>query len=218
MRKFKLIFLFLVIFSLTGFAQKGVIYQFSFRIDPDLTQYLSVENTSRNFLKGFSVEDDIPEDVMNSIKETAIQNFSTKFKKPISLCYYKNSKGKEIGGPGVEGFLEGLPENSFKRAKNDCPGSSIFIKLNVNISKDGESNIQGLRNNKIKPKIEVEALVSDESKGEIWKNRTSIKNFGELRFSKQYEGSVVRRDAETLTPYDIYVMYVTALEKLMEKE
>ena len=211
--------LFSFIFSLTTFSQKGAIFQFSFYIDPHLTESLSVEDTAKHWFSGYSMGEAIPQDVLDLIKNQSTKAFSEKFKMPVTLCYHKNKKGKEVESVEVDGYLGGLPSNTFKMAKEgDCPGISSFIDIDFNISGDGEEKINGIKSNKIKPRVEISAKVYNENKDVIWKNRTSIKNFGELRFSEKYEGSVVKRDSETLTAYDIYVMYITALEKLMQKE
>ena len=197
-------------------AQSGAVYSFTFKVDEELTEYLKVENKSKKWFPGFGVSDAMPQEILDSIKSRAEKNFTSKLNLPVTLCYNKNNKGKQIGGSGGFGFLENLPSNTFNGGKEDCPGNTHYIKLDVSITGDGSSIIIGTKKTKIKPKITIWAKVYDEKKNEIWDKRITIKDFGKLRSETVYYGNTEITNAETLTPFDIYVMYLLGMDMLID--
>ena len=205
----------LMIITSTGIAQSGAIYSFTFKTDEELTEYFKVENKSKKWLSGFGVSDTMPKQILDSIKIKAEKVFADKLNLPVTLCYNKNKKGKEIGGSGGFGFMENLPANTFNGGKEDCPGNSYYIKLDVSITGDGLSVILGTKKTKIKPKISIWAKVYDENKKEVWDKHITIKDFEKLRSETVYYGNLEITYAETLTPYDIFAMYLKGMDVLI---
>ena len=207
----------LILIATGVIAQNGVVYSFTFKIDEELTEYFKVENKSKKWLSGYAESEVMPKEILDSIKRQAEEFFTAKLNLPVKLCYHKNKKEKEVGGPGVMGYLEGLPSNTFNSGKEDCPGSSHYIKLDIIISAGGTSVIIGTKKTKLKPQITVWAKVVDENKKEIWDKKITIKNLENLRSETIYQGNTEITRSETLTPFDIYAIYIMGMEELIKE-
>ena len=205
----------LILIATAAIAQNGVVYSFTFKIDEELTEYFRVENKSKKWLPGFGVSDAMPGQLLDSIKRKTEEAFTNKFNLPVKLCYHKNKKDKEVGGVGVVGYLEGLPSNTFNSGKEDCPGNSHYIKLDVTISGNGLSVVLGTKRTKLKPQINIRAKVYDGNKNEVWDKVITIKDFEKLRSETVYYGNTEITKAETLTSYDIYAMYLMGMDVLI---
>lgn len=210
--------LFVVYLSLLasiGTAQSGVVYSFTFKVDEQLTEYYKEENKSRKGLPGFGISYTMPAELLDLMKSNVEQSFTAKFNLPVKLCYHINKNGKEVTGGGPMGYLEGLPSNTFNGGKEDCPGNSHYIRLDVVISPGGTVVIEGCGNKKLKPQVTISAKVIDENKKEIWDKKITIKNLGSLRSQTCYRGNTEVTRSETLTPYDIHAIYMIGMEELM---
>jgi hypothetical protein len=199
-------------------AQSGAVYSFVFRIDPELTDYIKVDDKAKTWLSGYSESDEMPSQIIYSIKLKTEESFTNKLKMPVKLCYHKNKKGKEVSSVGVGGILEGLPSNTFNGGKDDCPQNSRYISMDVQIYPSGGTSITiGTTKTKLKPKLQIYAKVFDENKNEVWKKEIAIKDFAKLRSETAYYGSVEITKSEVLTPFDIYAMYLMGLDALMKE-
>ena len=200
--------------SVILFAQSGVVYSFSFRIAPELTQYEKIEY-KRNWFSGFSEGEAMPESLIDSIKLKTEEAFSAKLKMPVKMCFYQHKSDVHFSSFGPDA-LEGLPEPmTLKKAKSVCPQNTRYIVLSVNIYSGGSFSVTSAnKKTKIKPRIDFIAWVVDEDNNEVWKNKVELKDFSKLRsVTKYYEGYEVTK-SETLSPLDIYAMYLMALEKI----
>ncbi len=206
----------LLFVAATANTQNGAIYSFIFRIDPQLTDYIKVNDQSRNLLSGYSESDAMPEQLIDSIKLKTENALADKLKTPVKMCFHKNKKGKEVSSVGVNGFLEGLPSNTFNGGKEDCVGSTRFISLDVQIYPSGGTSITIVTTKtKLKPRLQIYATVYDENKNEVWKKDITIKDFAKLRSETSYYGNVEVTKSEVFTPFDIYAMYLIGLDALM---
>ncbi|MEO8149262.1 MAG: hypothetical protein ABI723_16570 [Bacteroidia bacterium] len=196
--------------------QAGSIFYLSFRIDPELTEYFKVDDKSRNWFSVYSESDAMPDEIIDSIKHKTESAFTVKLGMPVTLCYRKNNKGENVGSTTIGGFIENLPDNTFNKGKEVCPQSTRYIYLSAQIAPGGTSITIGNKKSKAKPMIKLIAKVYDADKNEVWKNDATIKDFAKLRSETRYYGSVEITSAETLTPYDIYAMYLMALDELMK--
>jgi hypothetical protein len=133
------------------------------------------------------------------------------------MCYheYKSDVHFTTERPGS---VQGLPElTTLKRGKNDCPGKTRYIRLDVQIYASGGSVTMVNTKTKLKPRIEFLAKVVDEENNEIWKNKVVLKDFEKLRsVTRYYEGYEITK-SEVLSPLDIYAMYRMALEKVVSE-
>lgn len=201
-----------------AFAQSGVVYSFMFRVDPKLTEYIKVDDKSRTWLSGYSEGDAMPQQIIDSIKIKTEEAFTNKLKLPVKMCFHKYKSEVHFESGGTNGFLEGLPENTFKRGKEDCPQNSSYISLDVQIYPSGGTSITiGTTKTKLKPKLQITAKVVDENKIEVWKKEIAIKDFAKIRSETEYYGSVEITKSEVLTPIDIYAMYLMGLDALMRE-
>ena len=159
----------------------------------------------------------MPEELIDSMKLKTEERFTAKLAMPVKCCYRKNRKGENISSVGVFGVLEGLPANSFNQAKETCAGSTRYISLTVQLYSSGGSSVTIVNTrSKLKPKIQLTAIVYDENKDEVWKKDIVLKDFEKLRSITKYYGTVEITRSEVLTPFDIYAMYLLALDKLMQ--
>ncbi len=216
---FKITFIFILLcMNVKVFAQSGAVYSFIFKIDPELTNYIKVDDHSRNWLSGYSESDEMPEQIIDSIKLKAEEAFTNKLKMPVKMCFHQYKSEVHISSGGMNGILEGLPENTFKRGKDDCPQNSRYISLDVMIYPSGGTSINiGTTKTKLKPKLQIYAKVFDENKNEVWKRDIAIRDFAKLRSETTYYGSVEVTRSEVLTPFDIYAMYLMGLDALMKE-
>jgi len=201
-----------------AYSQSGAIYSFLFKIDPLLTDYIKIENKSRTWLSGYSEKEDMSDQLIDSIKMKTEEAFTKKLNLPVKMCFhkYKSDMHFEIGG--TNGFLEGLPENTFKRGKDDCPQNSRFIRLDVQILSSGGTSITTVTTKtKIKPRIQITAKVVDEKNNEIWKKEVVLKDFTNIRSETIYYRGYDITKSEVLTPIDIYAMYMMGLDELMKE-
>lgn len=203
--------------SFTADAQSGVVYSFSFRIAPELTNYEKIE-FRQNWFSEFSEGEAMPESLVDSIKLKTEEAFTAKLNMPVKMCYheYKSDVHFTTEGPGS---VEGLPElTTLKRGKNDCPGKTRYIRLDVQIYSNSSSVTTVNTITKMKPRIEFLAKVVDEENKEIWKNKVVLKDFDKIRSqTRYYEGYTITK-SEVLSPLDIYAMYRQALEKMVSEQ
>lgn len=202
--------------SCVVYAQGGAVYSFVFKIAPELTNYEKVVY-QRNWFSEFSEGEAIPESLVDSIKLKTEQAFSAKLNMPVKMCYhqYKSDIHFTTEGPGS---VEGLPElTTLKRGKNDCPGKTRYIRLDVQIYSNSSSVTTVNTKTKLKPRIEFQAKVVDEENNEIWKNKVVMKDFDKLRSETRYYQGYEVTKSEVLSPVDIYAMYLMALEKLVSE-
>lgn len=207
-----------IMIASASYAQSGAIYSFMFKIDPQLTDYIKVDDKSRTWLSGYSEGEAMPEQLIDSIKMKTEEAFTNKLKMPVKMCFHNYKSDVHFGSGGVNGYLEGLPENSFKRGKEDCPQNSRYISLGVQIYPSGGTSITiGTTKTKLKPKLQITAQVVDENKTEVWEKDIAIKDFAKLRSETEYYGSVEITKSEVLSPFDIYAMYLIGLDALMKE-
>ena len=219
MKKYILIFT-ISICGIQLLAQKeGVVFNFSFVIDEELIESLKVEDKSKKWFSKIGVSESMPEDLVDSIKKKTEAAFTEKLNMPVKMCIKKNKKGEEavFQGTGANSF-SGLPVNTFKGSKGICPAASNYITINCRITTSTFSIIlAGRKKSKMKPSLHLTAKVFDADKNEVFSNEIEIKNFEKLRSYTDYYWPVEVTQSETLTPYDIYVIYLVGLADLMKQ-
>ena len=193
-------------------AQSGAIYNFSFDIDPILvdfksTEVLGIEHSNR---------EKMPEQLIDSIKIKTEEAFANKLQMPVKMCYHKFKS--ETMNSLRWGPIGGLPFNTFKIAKTDCPNNGRYITLNVNIRSSESTSFDSFSTKrKSKPYIDMSVNVYDENKNKVWKNNIRIKDFEMLRSRTKHYGLLNTTKSETLSPLDIYEMYLMGLDMLMQE-
>ena len=213
MKNILLIFTFLLSTSL--FAQSGSVYFFNFTLDPELTDYIKVENKSKQWFSGWSESQAMPDEIVDSIKSKTETAFSNKLDIPVTMCYRTNKKGENLGSAGVFGALEGMPDNTFNKGKEDGPDATQYIYFSVQIYAAGGTSITMVdKKSKLKPKLQLTVKVLDADKKKLWENKVVIKDFEKLRSTTKFYGAKEVTTSETLTPYDIYAMFLMGLEEL----
>ena len=194
----------------------AVVHQFNFTVAEELTTELSVNDRSRAVLPGYSVSTALPEALVDSIAVAAERALTEKLGMPVRMCWTKGKKGTDRGsflGP----LLIGLPNNTFKLAKEYFPGEARFIELNCRIDSGGSVSIGDASKSKLKPMVTMTLQVLDGGKNERMEKKAKVKDLGTLRSSTEYRGPVETTRSETLGPYDIYGIYRMALAELMRQ-
>lgn len=207
--------------SLANAQQEAVVHQLLFTVSEELTTEFKTENKSRNWLPGYSISESMPENLLDSIMSRTAAALSTKLGMPVTMCFPRNKKGEEIGTMDVGGMIPGLPGNTFKRAKEECPGKYRYIDIGASIRDGGDSGVQfgpGKKDHsKMKPVVTCDISVYDADKEEVWGAKSKIKDLKTLRTRREYSGNSETTKSETLTPLDIYAMYMMALDMAIQQ-
>ena len=208
----------LLFYAFVASAQSGAVYSFIFDASPELTDFIKVERNNRKWLSEFSVSKIFPEELIDSIKIKTEEAFTDKLQMPVKMCFHIDKRGRIYDSGGTGGRLEGLPSNTFKGAKVDCPENNRYIRYYVQISNGGSTSVT-FRNTKTKtkPSLRIFATVFDENKNKVWKKKIEINDFANLRSVKRYYGVFDITNSEVLSPVDIYAMYNMGLEQLMKE-
>ena len=175
----------LLVFTLTVAAciplraqTSAVVHQFNLTVSEELTTELSVKDRSRTVLKGYSVGTALPEELVDSMAVDAERELTKKLGIPVHMCWTKGKRGTGAGsflGPK----LIGLPSNTFKLAKEYCPGETRFVELNCTIAPGGSVSIG--EGTKLKPMVTMTMQVFDGEKNEVMEKKVKLKDFGKLR-------------------------------------
>lgn len=192
----------------------AVVHQFNVTVAEELKTELSVNDRSRNVMSEFSVGTALPEELVDSMAVDAERALTQKLGFPVHMCWTKGRRGTGAGG-FLGPQLIGLPNNTFKLAKEYCQGETRFIELNCMIA-DGGSVTIGERK-KLKPMVTMTMQVFDPDKKEVMEKKVKLKDLGTLRTSTEYRGPVETKTSDTLGPYDIYGIYRMALAELMRQ-
>ena len=213
-----LLIIIVLFYAFVASAQSGAVYSFIFDVNPELTDFVKVERNNRNWFSEFSVSKIFPEELIDSIKIKTEEAFTDKFQMPVKMCFHRDKRGRIYDSGGNGGRLEGLPSNTFKGAKVDCPENNRYIRYYVQISNGGSTSVT-FRNTKTKtkPSLRIIATVFDENKNKVWKKKIEINDFANLRSVKRYYGVFDVTNSEVLSPVDIYAMYNMGLEQLMKE-
>jgi len=212
-------FLFISLLFVTSVAsaQSGAIYNFDFDIDPILIDFKSTEVLG----VGHSNREKMPEQLQDSIKIKTVEAFANKLQIPVKMCFhtFKSEKMNSFVNSMDTEIIRGLPFNNFRMAKKDCPNNSRYINLWVDImaSESTSSFDPFTTKTKSKPYIDMRVIVFDENKNEVWKNKIRIKDFEMLRSKTKHYGIFDATKSETLSPLDIYEMYLMGLDMLMQE-
>ena len=156
----------LLFYAFVASAQSGAVYSFIFDVDPELTDFVKVERNNRNWFSDFSVSKLFPEELINSIKIKTEEAFTDKLQMPVKMCFHVDKQGRVYDSGGIGGRLDGLPSNTFKGAKVDCPENNRYIRLYVHISNEGNSSV-AFGNSNTKQNLRITAVVFDENKNKV---------------------------------------------------
>ena len=197
----------------------GAVYNFTFRIDDKLTDEISTTRGS-GFFSGWSVGDEFPEPLIDSIKVRTAFILSKLLAMPTDMLYKRDAKGKIVEPVLTAGGLEGLPCLSPKAARELCTGCKRFVYLFVHVYASGEIGI-GLpdgTHSKIKPRLDLHLKVYDENKEVVLQKNVSNKNFAKLRAMEWYDTDLRTnvKVTKAINPYDVYAMYLMSLNQLIE--
>ena len=212
----------LTLICFSGTAQSGVIYNFLFRIDDELTTQMEVQNKDHKILNLSTIEE-MPKELSDTlilISEQMIGELLT------ATMTSMRPDGEKLFSPALPEHLMHLPANSFRKATKTNDSLNIFVEIQCHIAATGGVKVSfGDKSfSKVKPKLTLRIKVLDKEKNEIDSRKVVLKDFEKLRsksFEKTYgiEGLAVNTDkvtkSETINSNDVLRMYVMGLVEAM---
>ena len=197
-------------------TQGAGIYWLYVHMAEALTTEYAVEVTDRNVLNSYRESAIFPDALLDSVRTTAETLCAAKLGLPVDCIYKLNKKGERITTIGTNNELEGMPTNTIKGAV-ECAARQRYIRIDVLMNTGGKAIILGPdKFSKIKPIVDATIKVSDADGNEVFKNKVTLKDFSALRAVERTRGNVIKTRSETLGPEDIYMIYVLALEQLLQ--
>lgn len=212
----------LALICFSGTAQSGVIYNFSFRIDDELTTQMEVQNKDHKILNLSTIEE-MPKELSDTlilISEQMIGELLT-----ATMTSMRPDEDK-LFSPALPEHLMHLPANSFRKATKTNDSLNIFVEIQCHIAATGGVKVSfGDKSfSKVKPKLTLRIKVLDKEKNEIDSRKVVLKDFEKLRsksFEKTYgiQGLAINTDkvtkSETINSNDLLRMYVMGLVEAM---
>lgn len=210
------------ILSLALFAQSGVIYNFTFRIDDELTTQVHVQNKDHKILNLSTIED-MPKELSDTIILVSEEMLGELLGVELSSMVPE----EKMVMAAMPEHLMYLPANRFKKAVKENSEANIFINISCHIAASGGTKVSlGNKSfSKVKPKLTLTIKVQNADKEEIDSRKVVLKDFEKLRsktFEKTYgiKGLGTNTDevteSETLNSNDVLRMYVMALSEAVK--
>jgi hypothetical protein len=209
----------LLFYAFVASAQSGAVYSFLFNVNPELTDFVKVERNNKKWFSEYSSGEIFPKELIDSIKIKTEKAFTDKLQMPVKMCFHIDKRGRIYTSGGTGKHLEGLPSNTFKGAKVDCPENNRYVRLSVQISNGGSNSVtfgNKKSKTKINPNLRIFATVFDENKNKVWKKKIEISDFANLRSIKSNYGDFDVTKSEVLSSADIYTMFIIGLDELMK--
>lgn len=200
-------------------TKKAAIYNLYIMVNDEVKNEYAVNDDSKTFLSGYSISDAMPDSLLDSIRVVAVRMVQDYLNMPTELVYKVNKKGENVTTIGANDEIEDMPTNTLGGAIDDND-HDLFVYIWVNITSGGKSTVDlGFkRYSKVKPMVDVTVKIQDAEKEMIYKPKASLKDFEKLRQTEDVAGTITVREAETLSPVDIYNMYCMGLEAAFSEE
>lgn len=212
-----IIFLCLASSAISINAQTGVIYNLTFRIDPELITQSKIQNQDHQILNISTVEE-MPKSLSDTIIVMSEKVVGERLNANLTSIIPEE---KFIMG-AIPEHLMYLPSNSYKKALK-YGEFDYYININCYVQASGGVSVT-LANNtysKVKPKVTLIITAYDKNKKKVKKAKITLKDFEKLR-SHTYETTYgidgwfqttdEVTESETLTSTDILRMYLYTLE------
>lgn len=198
-------------------AQNGVIYNFTFRIDDELTTQMEVQNKDHKILNLSTIEE-MPKELSDTILLISEQMLGESLSNTMTSM---RPEDKFIS-PALPEHLMHLPANRFKKAVKAYDSLNVFVNIACYISASGGTKVTlGNKSfSKVKPKLTLTIKTYDKEKTLVDSKKIVLKDFEKLRsksFEKTYgiKGLGTNTDeikqSETLNANDVLRMYVMGL-------
>ena len=206
-----------LLFNISIFGQKGVIYNFAFRIDDELVTQMKAQNKEHKILNIATIEE-MPKELSDTIlilTEKMLGNF-------LNAELFSMRPEEKLIMAAVPQHLMYLPANMFKKAVKNNDDLNYYIDISCHIAASGGFEVT-LANNtysKVKPKLTLIIKVYDKDKKEIETKEAKLKDFQKLRahtFDETYgikglgEDNYEITEAETINATDVLKMYALGL-------
>ena len=212
----------LALICFSGTAQSGVIYNFSFRIDDELTTQMEVQNKDYKILNLSTIEE-MPKELSDTLILISEQMIGELLNATMTSMRPNEDK---LLSPALPEHLMHLPANTFRKSTKTYDSLNIFVEIQCHIAATGGVKISfGAKSfSKLKPKLILRIKVLDKEKNEIDSRKVVLKDFEKLRsesFEKTYgiQGLAVNKDqvtrSETINSNDVLRMYVMGLVEAM---
>jgi len=217
-----LLFAFIAVVTSNAYSQSGVIYNFTFRIDDELTTQMEVQNKEHKILNISTVEE-MPKELSDTILMIT-ENMLGESLKANLISMVPEEKLIMAAAPE---HLMYLPANRFKKAVKTHDSLNLFVNISCDISARGGTKVTlGNKSfSKVKPKLKLVITTYDQSKTVIEKKEVVLKDFEKLRsrtFEKTYGITGLGQNtdevtkSETLNANDVLRMFVMGLEQVLQ--
>ncbi len=203
-------------------AQSGVIYNFSFRIDDELTTKMKAQNKDHKILNLATIED-----MPKELSDTILMITENMLGEMLSVELSSMTPEEKAVMPALPEHLMYLPANRFKKAVKENADANTFVNISCHIAASGGTKVSlGNKSfSKVKPKLTLTIKVVDKEKEEIASKKVVIKDFEELRsktFEKTYgvkglgQNTDEVTESETLNSNDVLRMYMMGLTEAVK--
>ncbi len=206
----------------TLFSQKGVIYNFAFRIDNELVTQMKAQNKDHKILNIATVEE-MPKELSDTIlliSEGVIGKY-------LNSELISMRPEEKLVMAALPEHLMYLPANMFKKAVKVNPDYNQYIDISCHIAASGgvEIVLANESYSKVKPKLILNIKMYDQSKTLLDSKEVVLKDFGKLRshtFEETYgiKGLGQNTDevtiSETINANDVLRMYVLGLTEALK--
>ncbi|MFM7682843.1 MAG: hypothetical protein ACKO7P_08860 [Bacteroidota bacterium] len=207
----------ILIINFASFCQKGVIYNFAFRIDDELVTQMKAQNKEHKLLNIATIEE-----MPKELSDTILLITEKMLGKSLEAELFSMRPEDKLIMAAVPQHLMYLPANMFKKAVKNNDELNYYVDISCHIAASGGVEIT-LANNtysKVKPKLSLTIKVYDKDKNELQTKEAKLKDFNKLRahtFNDTYgiqglgENNYEITEAETINATDVLRMYVMGL-------
>lgn len=203
-------------------AQTGVIYNFSFRIDDELTTKMKAQNKDHKILNLATIED-----MPKELSDTILMITENMLGEMLSVELSSMTPEEKAVMAALPEHLMYLPANRFKKAVKENADANVFVNISCHIAASGGTKVSlGNKSfSKVKPKLTLTIKAVDKEKEEVASKKVVLKDFEKLRsktFEKTYgvkglgQNTDEVTESETLNSNDVLRMYMMGLTEAVK--
>lgn len=203
-------------------AQSGVIYNFSFRIDDELTTKMKAQNKDHKILNLATIED-----MPKELSDTILMITENMLGEMLNVELSSMTPEEKAVMAALPEHLMYLPANRFKKAVKENADANVFVNISCHIAASGGTKVSlGNKSfSKVKPKLTLTIKAVDKEKEEVASKKVVLKDFEKLRsktFEKTYgvkglgQNTDEVTESETLNSNDVLRMYMMGLTEAVK--
>lgn len=212
--------LFVLLASQFAVGQTGIIYNFMFRIDDELTTQTAIQNKDHKILNIATIEE-MPKELSDTIALVSEQFLSGVLGAEVNSLMPE----EKLVMAALPEHLMYLPGNTLNKAIK-TESKDYYINISCYVAASGGTTISLGKESysKVKPKVTLTIDVYDKDKNKVKEGKVVLKDFEKLRshsFENTYDVYGLKETtdevtvSETLNSNDILRMYLMALEQVI---